>query len=62
MLRKQWIVEDGEVGMKVPFCSACYQYDALGRWWDTVSSLGLLIRLTMGGDDGAERFCGVKPG
>ena len=38
------------------------QDDALGRWWEIVPSSGLLFYLTMGGDDGAERFCGLYPG
>ena len=43
-------------------CSARRQDDALERWWKMVTPLGLLLRLTMGGDDMAERFRGVQPG
>ena len=42
--------------------SACHQDDALGHWLETVAALGLLFRLALGKDDGAERFCGVQPG
>ena len=41
--------------------SDCHQDDALGRWWETVPTLGLLFHLALGGNDGAERFCGVQP-
>ena len=42
--------------------SARRQDDALGRWWETVPPLGLILRLALGSDDGVERFYGVKPG
>ena len=41
---------------------ACRQDDSLGRWWETVPFLGLLLCLTMCGDGGAEHFCGLQPG
>ena len=36
--------------------SARRQDDALGRWWEMVPPLGILFRLAMGGDNGAERL------
>ena len=42
--------------------SARRQDDVLGRWWETVPPLGLLFCLALGGDNGAERFCGVQLG
>ena len=42
--------------------SARCQDDALGYWWETVPPLGLLFRLALGGDGGAERFHGVQLG
>ena len=42
--------------------SACRHDEVLGRWWETVTTLGILFRLALGGDDGAERFRGVQPG
>ena len=44
------------------FGSARRQDDALGRWWETVPPLGLLFRLALGIDNGADRFCGGQPG
>ena len=42
--------------------SACRQDDALGCWWEAVPPLDLFFHLTLGGDNGAERFCSVQPG
>ena len=42
--------------------SARRQDDALGCWWEAVPPLCLFFRLTLGGDDGAERFRGVQLG
>ena len=42
--------------------SAHRQDDALGRWWETVPPLGILFHLALGGDNRADRFCGVQPG
>ena len=52
--RRGW--NGGSVG------SACREYDVLGRWWEMVTPLGLLLRLTLGGNDGVERFCSLQPG
>ena len=40
--------------------SACRQYDALGRWWEAVPLLGLLLHFSLGGDGRAERFRNVQ--
>ena len=34
----------------------------MGRWWEAVPPLGIILRLALGGDDGAKRFHGVQPG
>ena len=38
------------------------QDDALGYWWEVVPPLCLFLRLELGGNGGAERFCVVQPG
>ena len=42
--------------------SARRQDNPMGRWWETVPPLGILLRLPLGGDNGSERFRGVQPG
>ena len=34
----------------------------MGRWWETVSPLGILFCLALGGSNRAERFCDVQLG
>ena len=37
------------------------QDDALSCRWEAVPPICLFFRLALGGDDGAERFCGMQP-
>ena len=42
--------------------SARRQDAALGRLWEMFPPLGILLRLTLGSDNGVERFHGVQSG
>ena len=34
----------------------------MSRRWEAVPYVGILFFLALGGEDGAERFCGLQPG